>query len=378
LKDLGIQFLEKTMSYNGTVHVTDKTGWAKTFPLEKALTMIGSAAFNDIVLPESHGSGVASVHIQLISSQPGNRGFRMVNLVSDPLEMSLSEARGKIFVPAKGSRALTDGDGLKLGDFQLTFYLQSTHGISIDKRSENIGVTYEMPSLILKEGRKLTGLLTVRNFGGERRCQFEIDLEGLPSDCYQVDPAPLLYPGGEEKLQIRFFHLGVRPPAGDCPILIRISAAGAYPTEEVLIPIVLNVEAVNRFQVEVLEDPSALEFQEKTTIQGPVAPVIVTANVDHSQSDLSQPSDEGLKELSQIQQDDPKSETDDNSDSKPDVEVENIEETDWWSDSEQSSTQINNDPLTLLKRGKSKLSVPKSKVQVLKVTTEDSLEKTDE
>jgi len=378
LKDLGIEFLEKTMSYNGTVHVTDKTGWAKTFPLEKALTMIGSAAFNDIVLPESHGSGVASVHIQLISSQPGKRGFRMVNLVSDSLEMSLSEARGKIFVPAKGSRELTDGDGLKLGDFQLTFYLQSAHGISIDKRSENIGVTYEMPSLILKEGRKLTGLLTVRNFGGERRCQFEIDLEGLPSDCYQVDPAPLLYPGGEEKLQIRFFHLGVRPPAEDCPILIRVSAVGAYPTEEVLLPIVLNVEAVNRFTVEVLEDPSSLEAQEKVIIQKPIAPVTVNGNVAVSQSDVSPSNGEKIDEIMRVEQIVPMSETTNEDNSQPDTGQENSEETDWWSDREQTSTQINNDPLTQFKRGKSKLSVSKSKVQVLKVTTEDPLESPDE
>lgn len=369
------------MSYNGTVHVTDKTGWAKTFPLEKALTMIGSASFNDIVLPESHGGGVASVHIQLISSQPGKRGFRMVNLVSDPLEVSLSEARGRILVPAKGSRELTDGDGLKLGDFLLTFYLQSAHGISIEKRSENIGVTYEMPSLILKEERKLTGLLTVRNFGEEKRCQFEIDLEGLPSDCYQIDPAPLLYPGGEEKLQIRFFHLGVRPSAGDCPILIRVSAVGAYPTEEVLLPIVLNVEAVNRFTVDVLEDHSSLEVHDETTMQKPFAQVTASGasgNKELSQSDDSQTIDEKFEDMAHIEQFVSISETTNEESFQPETRQENGEEADWWSDGEQASTPMNNDPLTQLKRGKSKLSVSKSKVQVLKVTTEDPLESSDE
>lgn len=369
------------MSYNGTVHVIDKTGWAKTFPLEKALTMIGSASFNDIVLSENHGSGVASVHIQLISSQTGNRGFRLVNLVNEALEMTLSEARGRIAIPAKGSREIADGDALRLGDFQLTFYLQSAHGISIDKRSQNIGVTFEMPSLSLKEERKLIGLLTVKNFGEERRCQFEVDLEGLPSDCYQVDPAPLLYPGGEEKLQIRFFHLGVRPPAGDCPILIRVSAVGAYPTEEVLLPIVLNVEAVNRYRVEVLEDPTSIEVMTPTFPQEQITQVTqasVNENKELPHSNVVQTREEETVEISSVTEEVSTNVSTTTRNSQPVEQEENKEEMDWWSDREQISSQINNDPLTQLKRNKSKLTVSKSKVQVLKVTTEDLTENTDE
>jgi hypothetical protein len=120
------------MNYNGSVYVIDRNGWAKTFPLTKALTMIGSAGFNDIVLPDEYGSGVASAHLQLISTQTDRRNFRMVNLVNEPLAMSLSGARGSVVVPAKGSRNIEDGDSLKLGDFQLTFYLQSANGITLE------------------------------------------------------------------------------------------------------------------------------------------------------------------------------------------------------------------------------------------------------
>lgn len=369
------------MNYNGSVYVIDKNGWAKTFPLTKALTMIGSAGFNDIVLPEDYGSGVASAHLQLINTQTDRRGFRMINLVNEPLSMTLAGARGREIISAKGSRNIEDGDSLRLGDFQLTFYLQSANGISLEKRSENIGVTFEMPSLELNEGRKLTGLITLKNFGLEKRSQFEMDLEGLPSDCYQIDPAPLLYSGGEEKLQIRFFHLGVRPPAGECPIKIRVFAINAYPTEEVILPIVLKVEPIYRFSVDIKNDyaptqdrvfgklineEQEIPIKENNSLPAPILDKI-------GEGENSQPVGEDQTiSASQtvIDQESSKENTESNLD-KP-------EEVDWWSENEPISPQVNNDPLANLKRGKSKLSVSKAKVQVLKVTTDDTVEKEDE
>lgn len=369
------------MNYNGSVQVKDKHGWSKTFPLTKALTMIGSAGFSDIVLPEDHGSGVANAHLQLISTKSGKRGFRMVNLVNEPLMITLSGARGNVIVPAKGSRDLEDGESLQLGDFQLTFYLQSANGILIDKRSENIGVTFEMPSLELKEERKLTGLITVKNFGQERRCQFEVDLEGLPSDCYQIDPAPLLYPGGEEKLQIRFFHLGVKPPAGECPIQLHVTAVEAYPTEEVVLPFLLSVEPINRFSVEVWQDLS--QHQESLTSDNtptvPVFPILANQNQEQK-AILSDSNEEG--KIAIAAQEVSEHEPINNTELKPapttEKQVEKQEEADWWSENDSITSQTINDPLAELKRGKSKLSVPKSKVQVLKVTTENPVEDVDE
>ncbi len=368
------------MNYNGSVYVIDRNGWAKTFPITKALTMIGSAGFNDIVLPDEYGSGVASAHLQLISTQTDRRNFKMVNLVNEPLALSLAGARGNVVVPAKGSRNLEDGDSLKLGDFQLTFYLQSANGISLEKRSENIGVTFEMPSLDLKEGRKLTGLITLKNFGQEKRSQFEMDLEGLPSDCYQIDPAPLLYPGGEEKLQIRFFHLGVRPPAGYCPIKIRVLAVNAYPTEEVIIPVVLNVEPIFRFtvdvdsdaqdQLEMVPEPNETPGIGKEVKKELLQPITFSPTLEEeSPKEIPyQPSTEGQP-------------INNNQDEKIEVleeKKETLEEVDWWAENEPITAEVHNDPIAEFKRGKPKLAVPKSKVQVLKVTTDEPMENEDE
>lgn len=367
------------MSYNGTIHVIDKTGWSKTFPLEKALTMIGSAAFNDIVLSEDHGSGVASVHLQLISTQTERRGFRLVNLVNETLSMVLSNARGNVIIPAKGSRELMDGDAIQLGEFKITFYLQTVNGISIEKRSQNIGLQLEMPGITLKEGKTLTGLLTVKNYGQEKRCQFEVDLEGLPSDCYQIDPAPLLFASGEEKLQIRFFHQGIRPAAGDCPIQLRVTAVSAYPTEEVLLPLVLSIDPVYRYKVEIIEEKEKVKEALEVIVPIPFTPSRIETIEDKEKQTIDESSD--LLDNQQIQQT-TSQEPDINekiTQTSVEVAVEEEVEGDWWADQIQPlRTTSNSDPLADLKRGKSKLTVPKSKVQVLKATSEDEMESENE
>lgn len=367
------------MSYNGTIHVIDKSGWSKTYPIEKALTMIGSAAFNDVVLPEQYGGGVAHLHIQLVSTQIGKYGFRMVNLVNEPIILSLSNARGTIEIPGKGSRSLEDGDTIKLGDFILTFYLQSVKGFTVEKRSQNIGMTLEMPSLALKDGKKLFGRLTLKNFGQEKRCQFEVDLDGLPTDCYQIDPAPLLYPGGEEKLELRFFHQGIRPPAGDCPIQLRISAVNAYPTEEVILPLVLEVEPVYRYTVDITEAIVPIDTKISELLPKPTETPLVNNNQGEISLVAKESTNNKIEEQDSISKITQQKELIEKTDSGSDEESEKVEEdVDWWANSEPVQTTVTNDPLAGLKRGKPKLTAQKSKVQVLKVTTEDALENEDE
>ncbi|MDO9086894.1 MAG: FHA domain-containing protein [Anaerolineaceae bacterium] len=371
------------MSYNGTIHVIDKTGWSKTFPLEKALTMIGSATFNDIVLSDDHGSGVAAVHLQLISTQNERRSFRLINLVNETLSMVLSNASGKVIIPAKGSRELQDGDAIQLGDFKITFYLQAVNGLSIEKRSQNIGLLLEMPGITVKEGKILIGLLTVKNYGQEKRCQFEVDLEGLPSDCYQIDPAPLLFAGGEEKLQIRFFHQGIRPTAGDCPIQLRVTAVSAYPTEEVLLPLVLSIEPVYRYKVEIIEEKDKVKEAMEVVVPIRFTPTeieMIEGNLKEEEKQTINESADLLnsQQIHQITS----QESDINEKSTQttvEVVVEEEVEGDWWADQIQPlRTTSNSDPLADLKRGKSKLTVPKSKVQVLKATAEDEMESENE
>lgn len=237
------------MSYYGSIVICDRTGWSKTYSLKKALTMIGSAQFNDIVLPEEHGSGVAPLQMQVIGSDSPDKSLKVINLVNSAVPRVNTGTSASSFIPPNHSVKLEDGDQLTVGEFSLTFSLNHT-GVSYSKRSEHIGVDFELPSLRLRSDGKLAGLLSLTNLGDQNHSQFELDLEGLPADCYQIDPAPVLYPGAREKLAIRFFHKTTRPLAGQCPFTLRVFSPDSYPAEEVQINAVLDVEPVLQFQVE--------------------------------------------------------------------------------------------------------------------------------
>lgn len=357
----------------GSIQVIDRKGWSKSFPLQKALTMVGSATFNDVVISDEHGDGIAPVHFQLIRNQTSKQGFRIINLINEPLLIHLNNAEGSLQLPAKGSREINDGDMVHLGGCILTFYLQVDKGKSIEKRSENIGVKLEMPGVVLKKESKLTGLLTLKNFGSEKRSQFEIDVEGLPKDCYQVDPAPLLYPGGEEKLQIRFFHLGNHPVAGECPIQIHATAVNAYPQEKVIIPVVLDIEPVFQYSVDIFDslDAAKEKSHPKNRLVN-LEPISQQTTLFERPQQLDEPSFNQNELLTQ-RASHTNAELDSEIAEKIMVEKNQEPEMDWWADDDDSQRRtINDDPLAGLKRSsRSKLSIEKSNIQVLKADIED-------
>jgi hypothetical protein len=237
------------MPYYGSIMVQDPSGWTKAFRLEKSLVIVGSAPVADIILPAEHGEGVQPFHLQLLHPQPELVTVRAVNLTGGAIPLVRVNPAAAAVLGANASLDLEDGDGLHVGGFILTLALQSVEGFSRVQRSEHLGLKLEMPTPRLRAGKGVDGLLTVTNFGTQKRCQFEIDLDGLPADCYQIDPAPLISPNGEEQLRIRFFHRGTRPAGGACPITLRMTAPVTYPTEEVLLG--FNLEVAPIYQVEV-------------------------------------------------------------------------------------------------------------------------------
>ena len=261
------------MSYFGEVKIKDNFGWERTVDLEKPLALIGSALSNDICLPEGHGGGVAPIHLQLICSGKEEDSFRLFN-ISD-LQVSILEQASGFEVPLLpgSARLIGKEDVLRIGDFLLYFKLLTSEAVVNEQRTENIGMTLELPETTLHPGEKLSGLISVKNYGARKRCQFEIDLYGLPDDCYQIAPAPLLYPGAEEKLLIRFFHRKTRPNAGPCEIIIRATAAASYPAEQILLHQVINVLPVFDYKMEIEDEVEELKMEmEQEEAQQP-APV---------------------------------------------------------------------------------------------------------
>ncbi len=247
------------MAYFGSVVISDREGWEKVYPLEKALVMVGSAPVNDIVLPDLRGSGVASLHIQVIQPQAGLGQVRVVNLAKEGVPFRRSSGAENGAIPPGSSLMVGNGDEINLGDFTLQFALQAQAGMMRTARSAHLGLKLDLPGLSLSAGGRLAGMVTVTNYGDQRRCQFELELEGIPDGCYQIDPAPLLFPGAEECLQIRIFHRGSCPLAGRQPFTLRASAPAAYPTEVVAISETLDVSPVYCFELAVQDPASGVE-----------------------------------------------------------------------------------------------------------------------
>ncbi len=239
------------MPYFGSVKVVDINGWEKTFSLEKAILMVGSAPHNDIILPSTHGSGVSALHLQLIHPQADQDNLQVLNLSTSQVVLKRPTLLDGIPIAGNTSRGLENGDSLQLGEFTLTFDIQPTFGIVRKVRTDHLGLSLTLPGRQLRSGSRLSGQISLINYGENSRCQFEIELVGLPAQCYQIDPAPILYPKSEEHLQIRFFHRGTAPVAGFQTFTLRVTAPMAYPLEEAVLTETLDVTPIYQFGMQI-------------------------------------------------------------------------------------------------------------------------------
>ena len=83
-------------------------------------------------------------------------------------------------------------------------------GSGVSGRSKNIGLRLSLASTRLAPDRTLEGVLTLGNLGEKESVQCELRLEGLPTECYQIEPTPLLYAGGENTVMMYLYHKGNR------------------------------------------------------------------------------------------------------------------------------------------------------------------------
>lgn len=236
------------MAYFGSVTITNKFGWSKTVEFHKALLTIGRSRTCDVVLEEEQGAGAEALHLQLVCPKTGDSVYRVINLAGQPLEMTGGPSAGTLVKP-RTPQILRSGDVLVLGEFTLAFDLQTERGVCIERRSANLGMKLELPHAHLRPDKKLAGVLTLTNYGATRRCQFTLEADGLPVDCMRISPAPLLYPGASEEVEIQFFHRGIRPPAGRQTVRLFASASQAYPQEMISISLDLLVEAFHKYSL---------------------------------------------------------------------------------------------------------------------------------
>lgn len=206
------------------ITVTNRDGWRKEFPLQGNLIYLGSAPDNSIVFSPEHGQGVAPRHLQLIA-MPG--GFRAVNLGDTSIQID------GVAVEPRFAVDVGDCTNLALGDFAITFHLDEvvTTGDLRTTPTNAIGLGLVLPrTVVLNPDQPVEGTVVVRNQGNESGVQFQLALEGLDENSYEMGPGPILFPNAQKEVFLRLYHpRKPYPPAGEHQVHIRATAPDAYP-----------------------------------------------------------------------------------------------------------------------------------------------------
>lgn len=203
--------------------MTNPNGWQKSVKPDKAITRVGSSPVCDIQLDSSD---ISPYQIEIIYLQEKPSACKITNLGKDEISLVVSGERQRL--APFFSIELQDQDEILLAGntLHVQMPLQS---------SSLIGASLEFSSTVLSLRAPVVGRLTLKNNGDQSACQFQVAVWGVPPDCYQIGPAPLLYPGGQDEVIVRFFHHCIAPPAGRMDVRFEISAPLSYPGEKVVI-----------------------------------------------------------------------------------------------------------------------------------------------
>jgi hypothetical protein len=227
------------------VKIIEANGWAKVLPVNRAITLVGSAASNDVQLPSAQ---ISPYQLQILYAPDLPSSCRVVNLGSDVV---LQRNSVENTVSAFQSLDIFNGDELLLDDYRIIFHLPLTTA-SVQK-SRSLEASLVLPETVLRPDSTLAGILRVKNAGNLQGVQFQVSLEGLPPDCYQIDPIPLMYPGAEEEVQVRLFHRTLSPSAGLHELLLTVNAPGDYMGETLEIRQGLYVTPVLKHELIILD-----------------------------------------------------------------------------------------------------------------------------
>lgn len=220
------------MDVRGEIEIVDREGWSKKQPLVKTITLVGSDPTSDVVLDARRGGKVAPRHAQIIYWPSGNYGYRLVNLGDAEIRVG---AGGERTLAPRSTIQVGDGETFEIGDFTLILRAAGAARQAAAAGSGHIGLDLRLPGTPLAPDRTMEGVILLGNLGEQSNVQFEVDVEGLPAECYEVEPAPLLFPGAEEQVRLRVYHQGGRPAAGNHQVCVRVTAPEAYPAEEATI-----------------------------------------------------------------------------------------------------------------------------------------------
>ena len=218
--------------------VEDKHQWRRLYPISNAIIYLGSdEQLNHVFLNPDQGKGVDASHAQIITT-PDTGECRLINLGQTSILYGQSLVQ---HLTPNQDCLLSTGDLFKIGEFTITYqteggdFTTGTGGaVSTQANSSpRIGVQLRFPRTVLQAGQHLDGVLVIHNQGDDR-AQFAVDLEadGLPADCYDVESGPVLPAGVTREVSFRLFHHGNRPAADDYTLVFQVTAPQTYRAEE--------------------------------------------------------------------------------------------------------------------------------------------------
>lgn len=228
------------------IEITEVNGWSKTVELEKAITRLGRAPNADLQLASDV---IDPIQFQILSSPELPTGCRIVWLSDNHA--------GRMAKPSHDLSRFAvidihDQDVLDLAGYRITFHLSLTSAIL--RKSNCIEASVRLNDTLLQSSLPLEGRIKLKNAGEKDACQFQVTCSGLPEDCIQIDPVPLLPSGMEEEIGIRILHRSTHPPAGFTELVIMINSPSSYPGEELVIRQGLYVAPVYKQSITITDD----------------------------------------------------------------------------------------------------------------------------
>jgi hypothetical protein len=248
----------------------------KSIKTDRAVIRVGSAPSNDIQLQSPK---IAAVHLQILHPVDTDSCCKVVNLAHEIIARISGEIRKISTCAAVDVR---DGDEILLDDYSITFRLPLA--ATVIQSAKKIQAALTFSEAVLRPQSATAGILTIKNAGEHSGCQFRVNLKGLPEDCFQIDPIPLMYAGAQEEVGVRLFHRTLYPPAGLETIVLKVSAPESYPGEELIIRQGIHILPVFKQTLELCDDLSTAAKAQKQpadlTLTGQSAPVSQSSSAE--------------------------------------------------------------------------------------------------
>lgn len=222
-----------------------------------AITYIGSADLADIQLQSDQ---IDPYHLQLVYWEGMPSECKVVNLSQTPVAIG---NHSKTILAPQEFINLTDGNEIRIAHYRIVVHLSPVSKVLAS--SESIKASFSFPDTVLPPKTVMETQLTILNSGSDDDCQFQVEVRGLPVDCYKIDPIPLMYSGAVERVKLLIYHRKTHPAAGPLEIELRITAPQNYPGEEFVLRQGFVVSPVFEYGLEFESDQIDGEFPAQST-----------------------------------------------------------------------------------------------------------------